>query len=122
MVTRPPAVLPGGRTGRASDNTEQFAPAHSRTLVVYNRETANTLTAMALGTKNRQQQSAEACKQHLREKHRDNLGLVNEFITEIEGAGKDHDLTKWGRFADASWKTDTMLARLDEEFEKWLRG
>lgn len=75
---------------------------------------------MALGTKNRQQQTAEVCKQHLREKNPSKLGLVNEFITEIEGTGKNHDVSKWGQFADASWKNDEMLKRLDVEFEKWL--
>jgi hypothetical protein len=45
---------------------------------------------VALGTKNRQQLTAEVCKQHLREKNPNNLGLVNEFIVEIEGTGKSH--------------------------------
>ena len=75
---------------------------------------------MSLGTKNRQIQTAELCKQHLREKFQSNLGLVNEFITEIEGTGKNHDVSNWGQFADASWKNDEMLKRLDAEFEKWL--
>jgi hypothetical protein len=75
---------------------------------------------MALGTKNRQQQTAEVCKQHLREKYQNHLGLVNEFIIEIEGTGKDHDVSKWGQFADASWKNDEMLKRLDLAFEQWL--
>jgi hypothetical protein len=77
---------------------------------------------MALGTKNRQQQTAEVCRQHLREKYQSNLGLVNEFIQEIEGTGKSHDVSKWGEFADASWKNDEMLKRLDLAFEKWLNG
>ena len=75
---------------------------------------------MALGTKNRHQQTAEVCRQHLREKNPANLGLVNVFIVEIEGTGKNHDVAKWGQFADASWKNDAMLERLDIEFEKWL--
>jgi hypothetical protein len=50
---------------------------------------------MALGTKNRQRQTAEACKQHLREKYRDRGALVEEFIVEFEGTGKDSDLTRW---------------------------
>jgi len=45
---------------------------------------------------------------------------VNVFIVEIEGTGKNHDVAKWGQFADASWKNDAMLERLDIEFEKWL--
>ena len=75
---------------------------------------------MGLGTKNRQIQTAEVCKQHLREKNHDKLALVEEFIVEIEGTGKNHDVSKWGQFADASWKSEAMLKRLDAEFEKWL--
>jgi hypothetical protein len=45
---------------------------------------------------------------------------VEEFIVEIEGTGKNHDVAKWGQFADASWKDDEMLKRLDAEFVKWL--
>jgi hypothetical protein len=77
---------------------------------------------MALGTKNRQQETAHVCRQHLREKRLDQLGLVEEFIAEIEGTGKNHNVSNWGRFADASWKNDEMLKRLDLEFEKWLNG
>jgi hypothetical protein len=40
---------------------------------------------MALGTKNRQKQTAGLCKQHLRQKYPDKLALVEEFIVEIEG-------------------------------------
>lgn len=93
---------------------------------VYRRSSAARLgvlrkrTKMALGTKNRQIQTAELCRQHLREKNQDKLGLVEEFIVEIEGTGKNHDMAKWGRFADASWKHDETLKRLDQEFEKWL--
>ena len=75
---------------------------------------------MSLGTKNRQVQTAQVCKEHLRQEHHEKLGLVEEFIQEIEGTGKNHDLAKWGQFADASWKNDEMLRRLDIEFEKWL--
>jgi hypothetical protein len=49
---------------------------------------------MGLGTKNRQKQTADVCKQHLREKYREKLGLVEEFIVEIEG--KNCDATRWG--------------------------
>jgi hypothetical protein len=38
---------------------------------------------MGLGTKRRQQQTADICKQHLREKYRDQRRLVEEFIVEI---------------------------------------
>src|SRR5258708_18761062 len=39
---------------------------------------------MGLGTKNRQKQTADICKQHLREQYRDQRGLVEEFILEFE--------------------------------------
>ena len=75
---------------------------------------------MSLLTKNRQIQTTEVCKQHLRENHQHQLALVEEYIVEIEGTGKNHDVGKWGQFADASWKNDEMLRRLDAAFEKWL--
>ena len=55
---------------------------------------------MGLGTKNRQKQTADICKQHLREKYPDKLGLVEEFIVEIEGPAKNCDVTRWGQFTD----------------------
>ena len=75
---------------------------------------------MALGTKNRQSETAQVCKLHLREKYRDKPGLGEEFIVEIEGAGRSHDAANWLRFSDASWKNDEMLKRVDREFETWL--
>jgi hypothetical protein len=75
---------------------------------------------MGLGTKNRQNQTAEICKQHLRETHKDRLGLVEEFIAEFEGTGKNQDLTRWGRFADMRGIKEEMIERLDEYFDKWL--
>jgi hypothetical protein len=53
---------------------------------------------MALGTKNRQKQTADLCKQHLREKYPDKLGLVEEFIVQIEGCSQHPDVTQWGQF------------------------
>ncbi len=75
---------------------------------------------MSLGTKNRQQQTVDGCKQHLRHKHADKLVLVEEFIYEFEGSGKERDITKWGQFTDASHVQEEMLKRLDEHFDKWL--
>lgn len=75
---------------------------------------------MGLGTKNRQNQTAEICKQHLRDKHKDCLALVEEFIQEFEGTGKNHDITRWSLFTDIKGINEEMLARLDEHFEKWL--
>src|SRR6516162_3263219 len=51
---------------------------------------------MSLETKNRQTQTAELCKQHLRQKYPDKLGLVEELIVEIEGPPQNCDLTGWG--------------------------
>jgi hypothetical protein len=55
---------------------------------------------MGLGTKNRQKQTAELCKQHLRKKYRNRLALVEEFIVEIEGPPNNCDVTRWGQFTD----------------------
>jgi len=75
---------------------------------------------MGLGTKNRQKQTAELCKQHLRENNPGKLALVEEFIHEIEGTGKEHDITRWGQLTDTAHDDDEMLKRLDVAFEKWL--
>jgi hypothetical protein len=75
---------------------------------------------MGLGTKNRQKQTADICKQHLREKYREKLGLVEEFIVEVEGARKDCDITRWGQFTDIKDIKEEMLTRLEVHFEKWL--
>ena len=75
---------------------------------------------MALGTKNRQKQTAELCKEHLREKYPDKLGLVEEFIVEIEGPSKTADVTRWSRFTDIKGIKKEMLRRLELHFEKWL--
>ena len=75
---------------------------------------------MGLGTKNRQKQTADICKQHLRERYQKRGELVEEFILEVEGTGKNSDLTRWGRFTDASHIEKEMLHHLDVSFEKWL--
>jgi len=75
---------------------------------------------MGLGTKRRQQQTADICKQHLREQYRDQRVLVEEFIVEIEGAAKNCDVTRWGRFTDIKDIKKEMLKRLEAHFEKWL--
>ena len=75
---------------------------------------------MGLGTKNRQQHTADLCKRHLRQKHPDKLPLVQEFIIEIEGAGKFQDIKAWGQFTDAKGIEAEMLERLDDAFETWL--
>jgi hypothetical protein len=75
---------------------------------------------MGLGTKGRQKQTADICKQHLREKYRDQRGLVEEFIVEIEGPAKNCDVTRWARFTDIKDIKKEMLKRLDAQFEKWL--
>ena len=46
--------------------------------------------------------------------------LVEEFIVETEGVGKNQDVTSWGRFTNVKNKTDEMLECLDTAFDKWL--
>ena len=75
---------------------------------------------MGLGTRNRQNQTAEICKQHLREQHKDRLTLVAEFIHEFEGTGKNQDILRWSQFTDIKGIQEEMLTRLDQHFEKWL--
>ena len=75
---------------------------------------------MGLGTKNRQKQTADICKQHLREKYPDKLGLVEEFIVEIEGAPQNCGLTRWSRFTDIKGIKKEMFQRLEIQFENWL--
>ena len=75
---------------------------------------------MGFGTKNRQKQTADLCKRHLRDTHKHKLALVEEFIEEIEGIGKDLDITHWGVLTDESHDNEEMLKRLDAAFEKWL--
>ena len=52
------------------------------------------------GLRTGRKQTADICKQHLREKYPDKLGLVEEFIAEIEGPPKNCDVTRWGQFTD----------------------
>jgi hypothetical protein len=75
---------------------------------------------MNLGTKNRQAQTAKLCKQHLRDKHSEKLKLVEEYILEVEGTGKDRDLTRWGSFTDIKGLTDDTLKRVERDFDRWL--
>jgi len=75
---------------------------------------------MSLGTKHRHKQTAEICKQHLRQKYPDKLALVEEFIVEIEGPPKSCDVTRWGQFSDIKDIKKEMLKRLEARFEKWL--
>ena len=75
---------------------------------------------MGLGTKNRQQQTAELCRQHLRKRAKDELPLVEEFIEEFEGARENCDVSRWGRFTDVKRDDEEMLQRLDAYFENWL--
>ena len=75
---------------------------------------------MGLGTKNRQKQTAELCKQHLRKKYPDKLALVDEFIVEIEGPPKNCDVTRWGQFTDIKGIEKEKFQRLEIHFENWL--
>src|SRR6516225_7727680 len=77
---------------------------------------------MGLGTKNRQKQTADICKQRLREKYPDKLGLVEEFIVEIEGPPNNCDVTRWGKFTDIRDIKKEMFQRLEVQFENWLNS
>jgi hypothetical protein len=77
---------------------------------------------MGLGTKNRQKQTAELCKQHLRQKYPDKLALVEEFIVEIEGPSQNRDVTRWGQFTDIKGVKKEILRRLEIRFEDWLNS
>jgi hypothetical protein len=46
--------------------------------------------------------------------------LVEEFIVEFEGTGKDSDLTRWSSLTDIRGIEKEMLSRLDTFFETWL--
>jgi hypothetical protein len=81
-----------------------------------------SLSDMGLGTKNRQNQTADLCKEHLRTTHVAQGILVEDFILEIEGSGKAKDILKWGQFTDMSHDIGAMKERLDEQFTKWLNG
>ena len=77
---------------------------------------------MSLGTKNRQKQTAELCKQHLRQKYPDKLALVEEFIVEIEGPSQNRDVIRWGQFTDIKGVKKEILRRLEIRFEDWLNS
>ena len=77
---------------------------------------------MGIGTKNRQNQTAELCKEHLRDTYASQGVLVEDFIVELEGSGKTKDILAWGRFTNMDRDTPAMLGRLDETFNKWLNG
>lgn len=77
---------------------------------------------MGPGTKTRQAQTAERCKEHLRAKFAAQSALVEEFIAEVEGLEPEVDVTRWGRFTDPSRSTEAMLQRLDAQFTRWLNG
>jgi hypothetical protein len=69
-----------------------------------------------------QKQTADLCKQHLREKYPDKLVLVEEFIVEIEGPPKNADVTRWGQLTDIRGVKKEMLRRLEIQFENWLNS
>jgi hypothetical protein len=54
------------------------------------------------------------------EKYPYTLGLVEEFIVEIEGPPKNCDVTRWGQFTDIKDIKKEMFQRLELRFENWL--
>jgi hypothetical protein len=82
---------------------------------------------MGLGTKNRQKQTADICKQHLREKYPEKLGLEEEFIVEIEGPPNNCDVARWGKFTDiraprASIRELAQFVKPPASFSGFRRG
>jgi hypothetical protein len=77
---------------------------------------------MGIGTKNRQNQTAELCREHLRSTYASQGTLVEDFIAEIEGTGKSKYILQWGCFTNMDRNTTAMLGRLDERFTRWLNG
>lgn len=77
---------------------------------------------MGLGTKNRQKQTADICKQHLRDKYLHEPRLVEEFIVETEGPSPNCDVTCWSQFCDIKGIKQEMLKRVEAHFEKWLNS
>jgi hypothetical protein len=65
------------------------------------------------GLRTGRKQTADICKQHLREKYPDKLGLVEEFIAEIDGPPKNCDVTRWSQFTEHQrhQKRDVSAAR-----------
>lgn len=75
---------------------------------------------MSLGTKNRLNLIGTTCKAHLRERFSAQGALLEEFISEIEGTGKNADPNAWGKFTDAKRDNAMMLQRVGAAFEAWL--
>jgi hypothetical protein len=50
-------------------------------------------------------------------KYPDKLGLVEEFIVEIEGHPKNCDVTRWGQFTDIKDIKKEMFRRLEIRFQ-----
>ena len=75
---------------------------------------------MSIGTKNRQNLIGTTCKAHLREQFAAQAALVEEFIAEFEGTGKNADPNAWAKFTDAKRDNAEMLRRVDAAFETWM--
>jgi hypothetical protein len=76
------------------------------------------LLRMSIGTKNRLQQTATTCKQHLRATFADQGDLVNEFIAEIEGSAADP--ASWSQFTDLKRSQGDLIANVEAAFREWL--
>jgi len=77
---------------------------------------------MGLGTKNRQNQTADLCKEHLRGSFASQGALVEDFILEIEGSGNSRDILQWGQFTNMDRNPAAMFSRVDDKFNRWLNG
>jgi hypothetical protein len=70
---------------------------------------------MGLEIKNRQKQTADLCKQHLRQKYPDKLGVGGRVYRRFEGPPKNSDLTRWGEFTDIKDIKKEMFRRLENQ-------
>jgi len=75
---------------------------------------------MGLGTKNRQRQTADICKQHFRKNTATNWRLWKNSLWRLKGARKDCDVTRWAQFTDIKDIKQETLKRLELHFENWL--
>jgi hypothetical protein len=77
---------------------------------------------MGPGTKNRQNKLPSFANNICGRDNPDKLGLVEEFIVEIEGPFKKSEVTRWGQFTDIKDIKKEMFQCLEIQFENWLNS
>jgi hypothetical protein len=93
-----------------------------RSLNQFDYESLLVYSLWVLGLRTGRNKLHDICKQHLREKYPDKLGLVEEFIVEIDGPPKNCDVTQWGQSTDIKDIKKEMFQRLEIRFENWLNS